>query len=78
MHVALTTAFLPPTTRLVLVVGVLGGFTTYSGFNYETLNYFQDGAWLLGFLNMLIMIAACLAAGIAGIGSARWLTALGR
>ena len=78
MHVALTTAFLPPTARLVLVVGVLGGFTTYSGFNYETLNYLQDGAWLLGFLNMLIMIAACLAAGIAGIGSARWLTALGR
>ena len=73
MQVALTTALLPPTARLVLAVGVLGGFTTYSSFNYETIHYFQEGAWLVGFLNILIMVAACLAAGVAGLASARWL-----
>lgn len=73
MQVALTTALLSPTLRLILVVGVMGGFTTYSSFSYETVHYFQEGAWLLGFLNILIMVAACLAAGVAGLGSARWL-----
>jgi CrcB protein len=75
MHVALTTALLSPTARQVLVVGVMGGFTTYSSFNYETIHYFQEGAWLFGSLNLLIMIAACLAAGIAGLTSAHWLAA---
>jgi CrcB protein len=52
---------------------VLGGFTTYSGFNYETLQYFREGAWLIGFVNILVMVGGCLAAGIAGLASARWL-----
>jgi CrcB protein len=73
MHVALTTSQLSPDSRVVLVIGVLGGFTTYSGFNYETLQYFGDGAWLFGFANVLVMIGGCLAAGIAGLASARWL-----
>jgi CrcB protein len=73
MHVSLTTAQLSPDSRVVLVIGVLGGFTTYSGFNYETLQYFRDGAWLIGFANVLVMIGGCLAAGIAGLASARWL-----
>jgi fluoride exporter len=74
MHVALTTAQLSPDLRVVIVVGVLGGFTTYSGFNYETLQYFRDGAWFMGFLNTVVMVGGCLAAGIAGLASARWLT----
>lgn len=73
MHVSLTTAQLSPDSRVILVIGVLGGFTTYSGFNYETLQYFRDGAWLIGFVNVLVMVGGCLAAGIAGLASARWL-----
>jgi fluoride exporter len=73
MHVALATAQFSPDLRVVVVVGVLGGFTTYSGFNYETLKYFRDGAWLIGFVNILVMVGGCLAAGIAGLASARWL-----
>lgn len=37
MHLALTTGILTPTLRLALTSGLLGGFTTYSTFNYETL-----------------------------------------
>ena len=73
MHVSLTTSQLSPDSRVVLVIGVLGGFTTYSGFNYETLQYFRDGAWLIGFANVFVMVGGCLAAGIAGLASARWL-----
>src|SRR4029077_352228 len=36
MQVSLTTGLVPPTLRLALATGVIGGFTTYSTFNYET------------------------------------------
>src|SRR5438093_1223103 len=32
--------------RAILTTGVMGGFTTYSTFNYETTNYLREGAWL--------------------------------
>jgi len=72
MQVALMTALLPPTLRLALTTGALGGFTTYSTFNYETLQYFQDGAWLFGFLNILATVLGCLIAGALGFFAARW------
>ncbi|HEY3173138.1 MAG TPA: fluoride efflux transporter CrcB [Thermoanaerobaculia bacterium] len=73
MHVALTTAIVSPGLRVVLAVGVMGGFTTYSGFNFETLQYLREGAWLLGISNAVVMVGTCLAAGVAGLVSARWL-----
>jgi fluoride exporter len=36
-----------PETRLLVFIGVLGGFTTFSSFGNETLNLFRDGqAWM--------------------------------
>jgi len=36
-----------PNWRLFLVVGVLGGYTTFSSFEYETLEGIRDGArWM--------------------------------
>ncbi len=57
--------------RLMLTTGVMGGFTTYSTFNYETTNYFRDGAWLLGATNIAATLAGCLVAGLAGLALAR-------
>jgi fluoride exporter len=74
MEVSLTTDLLPPTLRLALATGALGGFTTYSTFNYETLRFFQEDAWLLGFLNLGATVAACLIAGVLGLLSGRLLT----
>jgi len=71
MHAGLTTQLIPPTLRLALTTGVLGGFTTYSSFNYETLKLFQEGAWRMGFVNVAVMLLGCLAAGAAGLGAAR-------
>lgn len=73
MHVGLTTQLLPPTLRLALTTGVMGGFTTYSAFNYETLQYFQEGARLLALANVAVMLVTCLAAGAAGLWAARFL-----
>lgn len=72
MHAGLTTQILSPAARLFLTTGVMGGFTTYSAFNYESLKFFQDGAWLAGLTNILVMVLACLAAGAAGLGVARF------
>jgi CrcB protein len=67
MQIALSTESFPPALRLVLATGVMGGFTTYSTFNYETLQLFQEGAWLLGLANLGVTVAACLAAGVLGL-----------
>ncbi|MBX9687023.1 MAG: fluoride efflux transporter CrcB [Candidatus Obscuribacterales bacterium] len=38
-------------TRLFLFVGILGGFTTFSSFGYESFQLLRDGEYLYGFLN---------------------------
>lgn len=73
MQADLSTGALPPTLRLALTTGVMGGFTTYSTFNYETLRLFQSGAWDLGAANIAVTVIACLAGGIAGMALARGL-----
>ena len=39
-----------PNWRLFLVVGVLGGYTTFSSFEYETLQAVRDGERWMGLL----------------------------
>ena len=73
MHVGLETTLISPSVRIFLTTGVMGGLTTYSTFNYETLQYFQEGAWAMGSLNVAATLVLCLAAGALGLASARWL-----
>jgi CrcB protein len=75
MQAGLDTTILSPTARVVLGTGVMGGFTTYSTFNYETLKSLQDGAWLIAFANLGATVLGCLAAGLLGFSLGRWLTA---
>jgi CrcB protein len=42
-----------PNWRLFLVVGVLGGYTTFSTFEYETFRAVQEGARWIGLLYVL-------------------------
>jgi len=59
----------PETLRLALATGVMGGFTTYSAFNQETLTFARDGAWPLAGLNLGLTVVSCLAAGLLGIAA---------
>ena len=51
-HVAQTTDLIPPHFRQAATIGVLGGFTTFSSFGYETLLQLQGGQWRNGLLNI--------------------------
>ncbi len=57
--------------RLFLVVGVLGGFTTFSSFGYETVRLFQSGSYGLGALNAALNIILGLVAVVLGVAAAR-------
>jgi fluoride exporter len=73
MHVGLTTSLMSPDLRLMLTTGVMGGFTTYSTFNYETMESLRAGAYALAGLNVASTVLLCLLAGAAGLALARWL-----
>lgn len=71
MQLSTATDLISPDLRLMLTTGVMGGFTTYSTFNYETTNYFREGAWLIGLANIGATLIGCLIAGAAGLALAR-------
>src|SRR5690242_9617623 len=57
-----------PNWRLFLVVGILGGYTTFSSFEYETFEALRDGSHWMG----LLYVMGSVVLGYAGvwIGSA--------
>jgi len=59
--------------RLFLTTGVMGGFTTYSSFNYETIRLLEDGSLGLALINLSATVFGCMAAGMLGLASARFL-----
>ena len=52
--------------RVFLVVGVLGGFTTFSSFSADTLQLWRDAGAARAGLNVLLNVAVCLLAVYAG------------
>ena len=57
--------------RAVIAAGFLGGFTTYSGFNQETIAMFSGGASGAAIVNVAITLAGGLAAGLLGAAAGR-------
>jgi CrcB protein len=57
--------------RQFLMIGVLGGFTTFSSFSLQTLRLMQDGDWGPAFGNVLGSVLVCLVAVAVGYRLAR-------
>ncbi len=51
-----------PSLRVFLTIGVLGGFTTFSSFSYETVMLLRTGSYMLGGVNMGASVLTCLTA----------------
>jgi CrcB protein len=72
---ALPGSKLGPDLRLFLGAGLMGGYTTYSSFNTETLALFDQGAVALAIANLALTVLGCLVAGLAGLALGRVLAA---
>ncbi|WP_025560162.1 fluoride efflux transporter CrcB [Sphingomonas sp. UNC305MFCol5.2] len=57
--------------RLLLGVGVLGGFTTFSAFSLDVMNMLQRGDWAMGLGYVLASVIGAVAALALGLGIAR-------
>ncbi len=55
--------------RLFLFIGLLGGFTTFSSFGYETLALVRDAAWLRAGANVALNVVL----GLAAVWGGLWL-----
>lgn len=64
---------LPDSFRPLVVVGFLGGFTTFSAFSAETLGLLQTGHLVRAGLNAGLSVVLCLVAAALGFGAATWL-----
>lgn len=51
-----------PSLRVFLTIGVLGGFTTFSSFSYETVMLLRTGSYMLGGVNIVASVLTCLTA----------------
>ena len=53
---------LSPSAREFLMIGVCGGFTTFSSFSLQTFALAQEGDWFRAVVNSFVSIICCLVA----------------
>ncbi|MCX6133436.1 MAG: fluoride efflux transporter CrcB [Ignavibacteriales bacterium] len=49
-----------PSLRIFLTIGILGGFTTFSSFSFETVALLRDGEVFYASANVLLSVGTCL------------------
>ena len=67
LSLAKSTNMLPESLRLLLTVGFLGGFTTFSSFSMETLTLINAGSILLALANACANVLLGLGVAILGL-----------
>jgi CrcB protein len=55
-----------PSLRLFLTVGILGGFTTFSSFSFETIALLRDGEMMYAAANVVGSVGVCLLSAYVG------------
>jgi len=61
-QLAETRGFFSTDARILIFIGVLGGFTTFSAFGNETINLWRDGENALATANIAAHLVLCLGA----------------
>ena len=59
-----------PLSRQFVMIGILGGFTTFSSFGLQTHDLITQGQWFRGGLYVALSVFVCLAAVWLGMGIA--------
>ncbi|OGU25478.1 MAG: camphor resistance protein CrcB [Ignavibacteria bacterium GWA2_54_16] len=62
-----------PSLRMFLTIGILGGFTTFSSFSYETIAMLKDGEFAYASLNVFASVLCCLSGTWLGLIAGRTL-----
>jgi CrcB protein len=62
-----------PLARQFWLIGIFGGFTTFSAFSLQTLSLAQDGEWLRAGGNVVLSVGLCLVFVWLGAAVAAWL-----
>jgi CrcB protein len=62
-----------PNWRLFVAVGFVGGYSTFSTFEYESVRLLQDGEMLYGMLYLIGSVVTGVASAVAGIALGRWI-----
>ena len=71
--------FVGSTARQFVMIGICGGYTTFSSFSLQTLNLMNDGEWFRAGANIAGSVACCLVAVWAGallaasLNSMKWI-----
>ena len=73
MEFGIRSTLIPPTLRMGITVGFLGGLTTFSTFSYETFRLLEEGDFITATVNVIISVIVCLLFTWAGITTARYL-----
>ncbi len=63
-----------PTLRVFLCIGILGGFTTYSTFSYETIALLRDAQYFYAASNVILTTLLCLVGAWLGLELGQYLS----
>ena len=73
---ATDSALVPEPARLFLATGLMGGFTTYSAFSFETVRLMEMDEWQAAWINVVLTTAVCLLLCFLGLVAGRALLTL--
>lgn len=59
--------------RLFVIVGVLGGFTTFSAFSLETMGLIQSEQWLHAMFNVVLSVFLCVLSAVIGFSAGQFI-----
>ncbi|TMQ07391.1 MAG: fluoride efflux transporter CrcB [Deltaproteobacteria bacterium] len=71
LELAMLRKDLPTNLQLALTTGFMGGFTTYSAFNFETTRLVLDGHTVRAVVNVAVTLVGGITAGLLGLWLAR-------